>query len=80
MHKRKYSKTDYKTHFIASAVSYTSWHQGAIIREFINIKVLLVQDVFQAPSALTSIIKVKFLNFKTQDYTPTTYVVYTLLL
>jgi hypothetical protein len=66
MHKCKYSKTDYITHFIVIAVFYMSWHQGAIIREFINIKVLLVQHVFQALSALTSIIKVK--RFKCQNF------------
>jgi len=66
------SKRDYITHFIASAISYMSWHQGAIIREFISINVLLVQNVFQALRALTSIIKV--LNVKTPDYIPTVYV------
>jgi hypothetical protein len=65
MHKCKYSKTDYKTHFLASVVSYMSWHQGAIIREFITIKALLVQHVCQALSALTYIIRVK--SFKCQN-------------
>ena len=59
LRKCKYSKADYKTHFIASVVSYMSWHQGAIIRKFISIKVLLVQHVFQALKALTFIIRVK---------------------
>jgi hypothetical protein len=68
------SKTDYKTQFIASVVSYMSRHQGAIIREFISIKFLLVQRVFQALGALTSIIKVKVLKVKTPNSTPTAYV------
>ena len=34
----KYSKLDYKTHFISGANSYMFRQQGAIIREFINSK------------------------------------------
>jgi hypothetical protein len=36
MHYLKYNKTDHKTHFILGVNFYMFWHQGAIIREFIN--------------------------------------------
>jgi len=40
MAKLKYSRIEYKTHFVSGANSYRFRHQGSFIREFMNNKVL----------------------------------------
>jgi len=45
------------------------WHQGAIIRQSVSDKILQVQQVCQAPFALTSIKKPY--DVKTPDYSST---------
>jgi hypothetical protein len=66
MHEFKYSKTDYKTHFIESSTSYTSWHQGAIIREFISIKFCRSNSISGAkhPHSITRVKSLKILKLQ----------------
>ena len=41
----KYSKADYKTHFLSGVNTCIFRHQGAIIREFINNKSSYIQHI-----------------------------------
>jgi hypothetical protein len=62
MNQLKDNQVDSKTHFISGVNSYMFGHQGVTIKEFINNKILHVQQVFQALFGLTLITKVRSLN------------------
>jgi hypothetical protein len=64
MHYLRYNKTDHKTHVILDVNFYMFWHQGAIIREFIDSMGLYVQHIFQALVAVTFIIKISLKKLK----------------